>query len=671
MSYKPNFSRVSYSSSIPNAITNRGGYRDKEESTTSVSTSSSLTKSTMASSTISTSSSSSSSPPTKTNAPNSETKWKSFPSMYHSRYRFASTTHEGKVYVFGGTAYEAGRYKRLKSAEVYDPGKKEWTFLPDMHITRSGASCVTVKDNIYILGGTTNAEGGRCNSIEVFNVKTNTWSMLKSPMLTKKEQHCSVVVGNKIYVFGGNKSGHTEVYDIDTKEWKKAAVMNVSRNAMASVSVNNRIYAIGGKQFTQYTEGHVPCIYEIIEIYDIAKDEWTISTAKMKNRRRNCSAFATGSTITVIGGIDDTNNDVVYAIEAYNINENKWTGSVIHPPLDKCGFTSVLLGSDLLTIGCGKLMPNNDKRKILPSNKVEVFHGALDLISRAETKKNIVIPLVNETTNISVVTKSKKSKDHPKLHHTCPQQNKLNSKKVEADKHPRLSKRRKLSKTTQFEFQSLQIAKKFFNGIFVGKIISYNEKKSWWKVKYQDGDCEDLNRREIIKGLELYDKKCKNKGRSGHKVDDVNEDMNRVVFEDTNEDTNQVVFEDTNEDVDEDVDEDADEDVDEDVDEDADKDADKDVDKDVDKDANIKEHASEKQNKGCKNNQRTYQVPASKSIIGTSSQDDRMRSIEEILNNRLKKVVELESKAFGGPKSGGLESRIAKLEDFLGISLSM
>ena len=160
---------------------------------------------------------------------------------------------------------------------------------------------------------------------------------------------------------------------------------------------NEKIYAIGGM-----TEFKSNCnagreygrFLETMEVYDINTNQWSTSNAHMKNRRYECSLSLIASKIIVLGG--SAEEKYVPAIEAYDIEEETWSGSIITPlSTQRHGFCAILVGINLYVIGGDTV---SRSRKCLGS--VEEFKYALTLVATLENAMNIFIPKANTTTNI-------------------------------------------------------------------------------------------------------------------------------------------------------------------------------------------------------------------------------------------------------------------------------
>lgn len=102
-----------------------------------------------------------------------------------------------------------------------------------------------------------------------------TWTF-KNPMPTPRTEFGVVTVNNKIYAIGGYSGSvlrTVEEYDPATDTWTRKADMPTARRQLVVTTVNNRIYAIGGVNFTSDPNS---LVYSYsTEEYDPATDTWS------------------------------------------------------------------------------------------------------------------------------------------------------------------------------------------------------------------------------------------------------------------------------------------------------------------------------------------------------------------------------------------------------------
>ncbi|XP_077971006.1 uncharacterized protein LOC144425482 [Styela clava] len=85
---------------------------------------------------------------------------------------------------------------------------------------RYQASATATEEGIYVMGGYDNNRGSTLTTVEFRSSVTKTWMLLK-PMKNARYKFNSCVIGDKVYVIGGNRDpANIEEYDPETKEWK-------------------------------------------------------------------------------------------------------------------------------------------------------------------------------------------------------------------------------------------------------------------------------------------------------------------------------------------------------------------------------------------------------------------------------------------------------------------
>jgi N-acetylneuraminic acid mutarotase len=129
-----------------------------------------------------------------------------------------------------------------------------------------------------------------------------------------------------------------ERYDILTDTWEPVASMSIPRRALAAVTLNDGVYAVGGFDGTN-------CLASV-ERYDDAKGQW-VFTASMSIAR--CTHAATPSSdlksLLVFGGF---NNGALNNFEQYSIDTQKWKSmaSMLQPRFMHAAITVPKLALD-------------------------------------------------------------------------------------------------------------------------------------------------------------------------------------------------------------------------------------------------------------------------------------------------------------------------------------
>ncbi|KAE9545636.1 hypothetical protein AGLY_001179 [Aphis glycines] len=98
--------------------------------------------------------------------------WTPEAKMSEYRRKCGIRVMEGVLYAIGGE----NNSNCLKSVEAFKPSSGVWTKIADMHFCRKFFGVVVLNSLLHVIGGLNN-EGVVLNSIEIYNRKTNTWSL--------------------------------------------------------------------------------------------------------------------------------------------------------------------------------------------------------------------------------------------------------------------------------------------------------------------------------------------------------------------------------------------------------------------------------------------------------------------------------------------------------------
>ena len=233
---------------------------------------------------------------------------------------------DGKIYAIGGGPDITGGY--LSAVEMYDPATDTWTRRANMPTARNGHAVSAVNGKIYVIGGEPSAQASIA-TVEEYDPATDTWTQ-KADMPSRRTFLSACAVDGKIYAFGGVMAGVPEVTDADrflsalevydpaTDTWTRGADMMTPRAAAAAVTVDGKIYVIGGVFGNLH---NAPL--SIVEAYDPITDTWT-TKANMPTARMFLSASVVGGRIYAMGG--GVWSGAIYStVEVYDPATDTWT----------------------------------------------------------------------------------------------------------------------------------------------------------------------------------------------------------------------------------------------------------------------------------------------------------------------------------------------------------
>jgi hypothetical protein len=215
-----------------------------------------------------------------------------------------------KIYVFGGI--ERPSLFSLKGGTaiyVYDPKTDSWTQNADMPTGVTHVNTAVDGQVIWFAGGWIGSRaGGFDGTTDVWAYDTLADNWLKGPPLPRAIASGALVRHERqLHFFGGflgedgeRMSDKHWVMDLDGgTSWETLAPIPEPRGHISTVTLNNKIYAIGGMH------GHHVDAQDLtwVHAYDPASDSWT-ELASLPSRRSHMesSTFVDNGRIYVLGG---------------------------------------------------------------------------------------------------------------------------------------------------------------------------------------------------------------------------------------------------------------------------------------------------------------------------------------------------------------------------------
>lgn len=260
---------------------------------------------------------------------------------------FQATFYEGFIWVIG--SFKTNTYPNELPADyiwLYFPPSKTWIQGPEIpkERRRGGAGLALHNDKFYLVGGNTKGHnGGYVNWFDVYNPKTNTWSILENAPNARDHFSC-VVANNKIYALGGRHSGgeggvfkpliaDVDVYNFETQHWSNLNNPLPTPRAAPSVALfNNELFVMGGEGTKKGPA------YKLVEAYSLNTQIWS-QKVNMNYARHGTQAIVSGDGIHIAGGSPTRGGGRQHNMEVYNVDNPK--GAPIIPsklkhPKTKC-----------------------------------------------------------------------------------------------------------------------------------------------------------------------------------------------------------------------------------------------------------------------------------------------------------------------------------------------
>lgn len=217
-----------------------------------------------------------------------------------ARFLAASTTlADGRLFVCGGYSTSVGR-SALRSAEIFDPATRTWSFAGLMTSPRAEHWCVTLPSGDVLVGGGTVAGGfaGAVSAPEVWSAN------VFAPTSTTNAPTAAVgqaveVVGTDAYVVGGKNAAGTYLtgtwhYNQGSDTWTVGGSLSTSRARHTLTRLTTFLWAAGGENGGG--------VLGSVEVYDTGAGTWSSGGALNDARQGHRASVVGGADILIAGG---------------------------------------------------------------------------------------------------------------------------------------------------------------------------------------------------------------------------------------------------------------------------------------------------------------------------------------------------------------------------------
>ncbi|KAJ8253430.1 hypothetical protein GJAV_G00212860 [Gymnothorax javanicus] len=184
--------------------------------------------------------------------------------------------------------------------------------------TRIRSDC----SRLLALGGVMRQQLLVSRELRLYDEEAEAWHALQ-PMDTPRYQHGVALIGNFLYIVGGQSNydtkGKTAVdsvyrYDPRFDRWLQVASLNEKRTFFHLSALKGRLYAVGGRN----SSGEI----DTVECYNLSKNEWTFMSP-MTERHYGHAGTVHGELMYVSGGI--TRDTFQKELSCYDPETDSWS----------------------------------------------------------------------------------------------------------------------------------------------------------------------------------------------------------------------------------------------------------------------------------------------------------------------------------------------------------
>jgi N-acetylneuraminic acid mutarotase len=229
--------------------------------------------------------------------------WLSLSNLPEPRDTFGAVSVNGKIYAIAGDSY-IDSLNTLSSVDVYDPAQPSlgWVSVSNLPQPIQELGAVTVNGKIYAIGG--DGGGFAYATVYVYDPTQPSLGWLSvSNLPTGVAGEAVATVNGKIYVIGGQNGGvplsTVFVYDTaqPTRGWLSVSNLPGTSYALGAASLNGKIYAIGGDP------GGPDWSQSTVYVYDPERPKlgW-LSVSNLPQPLDTLAAVSVNGKIYVLGG---------------------------------------------------------------------------------------------------------------------------------------------------------------------------------------------------------------------------------------------------------------------------------------------------------------------------------------------------------------------------------
>lgn len=219
-----------------------------------------------------------------------------------------NATDGAQAHVYQGLLYLVGGAKDGTLLRTFTPNLNSWEYLPNIP-TQFGYGFVSavVGNYLYVIGGNPGADHDA--DVYKFHLIEEFWSPCSSiPENQGTGALAGAAVKNKIYVLNGDDAGNNtilQIYDTVGDSWSQGQDLGGHFEVASSVALGDKVYFFGGAE----DQDAVPPVRvsRWINIYDTVSDTWS-NGIPMPTARMFSTASIIDGQIHVLGGFDAYNN---------------------------------------------------------------------------------------------------------------------------------------------------------------------------------------------------------------------------------------------------------------------------------------------------------------------------------------------------------------------------
>ncbi|XP_042529188.1 kelch repeat and BTB domain-containing protein 12 isoform X1 [Dipodomys spectabilis] len=230
-----------------------------------------------------------------------------------------------------------------KNTKYHDRGNQFWEKLCTTEF-RELYALGSIQNDLYVVGGQMKIKNQYLitNCVDKYSVERDSWKRV-SPLPLQLACHAVLTVNNKLYVIGGwtpqmdlpeeepdRLSNKLLRYDPTQDQWQELPPMQYSKYRFSAAVASGEIYVLGGIGCLGRDRGQVRKCLEVVEIYNPDGGFWregpSMPTPLLSLRTNSTNAGAVDGKLYVCGGFHGADRHEVISKEILELDpwENQW-----------------------------------------------------------------------------------------------------------------------------------------------------------------------------------------------------------------------------------------------------------------------------------------------------------------------------------------------------------
>ena len=316
---------------------------------------------------------------------NAQSQW-TFNNLSAPRDRMGAAVLGTKAYFAGG---ENSANQAVSTIQVYDVKNETWdTSIPlSLSVPRMHPACVAAGSKVFFAGGVNMNTELLFSEVDIWDTITRQWTFkqLSIPRVFLS----AVSNGEKVLFAGGadvKGNGSTfdvvDIYDVVTGQWS-VTKLSIPRTGMGATVAGNRAFFAGG------TMAETSSVTKRIDIYDFSTGTWSIDS--LSEARGYLAAVTLGNKVMFAGGTK-TGNTPSGRVDIFDISTGTWTTANLSVP--RALFpdpVAASINNDQAVFGCGGHFDLNAHGWTSYSNVLDFYDASTNTWSSGKLTNSLVL----------------------------------------------------------------------------------------------------------------------------------------------------------------------------------------------------------------------------------------------------------------------------------------